>query len=582
MEPVAPRGDFRLGDWLVEPSLNRLSRGAVVEHVRPRLMELLVFLARHAGQAVTKDQILEQVWEQRFVAESVLTRSVADLRQLLGDRTGHPRFIETIPKRGYRLLAAVARAELSPPTPPKPSLVVLPFVDMTPDHAQEYFCDGLAEELTNALAQFPGCRVVARTSAFAFKGRSLDVRDIARQLSVSTVVEGAVQREGDRLRITVQVIDAESGCHLWSRRFDCPGSSVFAVEDETVAGVVSALQVRLSEGRESPVIKARTAHPEAHDLYLRGRRLSARRNEDALAEAVRHFERAIEVDPGYAAAHAGLADCHAALAFMNLRRPADAFPLAKEAAERALTLAPESADAHAVLGHELGMYEWRWREAEEHFQRAIDLNPGHSLARCSYSHLLSASGRFDEAIAQVERACECDPLAPTVQMTLGLACFYAGDLARAVERYLKVLEMAPSFLFARVHLGRARFVQRRFQDAADQYAQAADAFPLALALLASARRINGQPDLAEQSIAALERVSRSRYVSAFTWACAHAGQPEQLTWLSRAFDERDGAIALLNADPAPAVHGLHSNPRFRALLDRLGLPRVSLPALSGS
>src|SRR5512139_3982243 len=191
MGPVAARGAFRVGDWLVEPSLNRLSRKGVVHHLRPRLMDFLVYLAEHAGQVVSKDQILEEVWQRRFVAESVLSRSVSDLRQLLQDDAERPRFIDTIAKRGYRLVAAVLPEPASHvPTvqaPARPSIVVLPFVDMAPAHDQEYFCDGLAEELTNGLAELSGFRVVARTSAFAFKGRSIDVREIGRQLGVSTV-----------------------------------------------------------------------------------------------------------------------------------------------------------------------------------------------------------------------------------------------------------------------------------------------------------------------------------------------------------------------------------------------------------
>ncbi len=565
----APVPAFRLGDWLVDPSLNRLSRGGVVEHVRPRLIELLVFLAKHAGELVTKETILHDVWQQRFVAESVLSRSVADLRQLLGDEAGQPRFIETIPKRGYRLVAAVSWFGPTAAPPREPSIVVLPFVDMAPGHDQEYFCDGLAEELTNGLAQLPGCRVVARTSAFAFKGRSIDVREIGRQLGVSTVLEGGLQRDGDRLRITVQLIDAESGCHLWSHRFDCSTVDVFGVEDETVQGVVSALSVRM--GREASAMLGRTTSPDAHDLYLRGRFLLARRSADALEEARQLFERAVEVDPRYAAAHAAIAECHAVAAYLCLVRPCDAFPRARAAAERALALAPDLADAHAVLGHELVFYEWRWREAEEHFHQAIDLNPGHSMARVWYSHLLEAFGRFDEAIVQLERACECDPLAPTVRMSLGLGWYYAGDLQQAVDCYLKVLERDPSFLLARFQLGRAYAVLGRFEEAAEQLAKVAPALPVARAFLASVWRRLGLPERADEAVAELERLARSRYIGPFTWSVAYLWEPEQLTWLARAFDEHEAQVVLLNVDPAPA---LRTNPVFLSLLDRLGLPRV--------
>lgn len=537
-------------------------------------MDLLVFLARQAGQVVSKDQILDGVWGQHFIAESVLSRSVANLRELLEDDAGRPRFIETIPKRGYRLVARVSFRDA--PAARRPSVVVLPFVDMAAGHDQDYFCDGLAEELTNGLAQLPGLRVVARTSAFAFKGRSLDVREIGCALDVGVVLEGGVQRVGDRLRVTVQLIDVADGCHLWSRRFDRPAGDIFAIEDEIVAAVVSALQVRVLDGSDPPSIAGRTVVPAAHDLYLKGRHLSARRSFDALSRAIGYFEEAIAIDPGYAAAFAAIGECRAVGGFVGYARPADAFPAARKAAERALTLDPTLAEGQAVLGHESGMYEWRWTAAEAHFRRALELSPGYALARIWYSHLLTATGRFDEAIAQTERACECDPLSPTVQTTLGLALYYAGEFERAVARYLKVLDIDPAFALARFHLGRLYAAQGRFADAAGQYEQAAPAVPLALGFLAGARRLAGQPAQAAEAVAALERMAKTRYVGPMAWMGAHAGDPEaQLQWLARAVDEREGALPLLNTDPA--MNPLRALPRYQALLDRLGLPRVTLP-----
>ncbi|RPJ81152.1 MAG: transcriptional regulator, partial [Acidobacteria bacterium] len=236
MDASPAHGAFSLGDWLVEPSLNRLTRADEVRHLRSRLMDLLVYLAQHAGRVVTKDQLLEDVWHQRFVAESVLSRSVAELRQLLGDEARHPRVIETIPKRGYRLVATVAEPARgasagSAGADARPSIVVLPFLDLAPARDHEYFCDGLAEELTNGLAHLRGLRVVARTSAFAFKGKAADVRDIGRQLNVRAVLEGSVQHSDDNVRVTAQLVDASDGCHVWSGRFDRPARDIFAIED---------------------------------------------------------------------------------------------------------------------------------------------------------------------------------------------------------------------------------------------------------------------------------------------------------------------------------------------------------------
>jgi TolB-like protein/tetratricopeptide (TPR) repeat protein len=577
VEPAFPRAAFTLGDWLVEPALDRISKDGAVRHLRPRLMDLLVFLAQHPGEVVTKDQILDHVWQQRFVAESVLSRSVADLRQLLDDDAEQPRYIETIPKRGYRLVAAegslVPRAA---DAARRPSVVVLPFVDMASGHDQEYFCDGLAEELTNGLAQLAGLRVVARTSAFAFKGRAVDVRQVGRALNVGAVLEGGVQRAGDRLRVTVQLIDVADSCHLWSQRFDRPAGDIFAIEDEIVRSVVLALKVKLLGDRAGRAMVRTTANPAAHDLYLKGRHLAARRSPESMAQALQCFERAVEADPSYAAAHAAIGECQAVAGFAGFSRPSDVFPLARQAAIRARELDPDLADAHAVLGHESGMFEWRWDEAEAHFQRALELSPGYALARVWYSHLLTASGRFDEAIEETERACECDPLSPTVRATLGLALYYARRFERAEETYKAVLDADPSFALAHFFLGRLYMVQGRLEEAVEQQA-AASVIPTALGVLAGAWRRLGRPDRARDLVRGLERLAKARYVGPLAWFVANADDPDaQLAWLERAVDAREGSVPLLNTDAG--MDPLRGDPRYHAIIGRLGLPVVPVPS----
>ena len=540
-------------------------------------MDLLVYLAEHPNQVVTKDEILEDVWHQRFAAESVLSRSVADLRQLLDDDAQQPRVIETIPKRGYRLVATVA------PSPPgsasadiesgeRPSIVVLPFLDLAPARDHEYFCDGLAEELTNRLAHLRGLRVVARTSAFTFKGKAADVREIGRDLGVRTVLEGSVQRVGDHVRVTAQLIDVSDGCHVWSGRFDRAAGDILSIEDEIAQAVVSELRVKLLGGAEMRFMRRQTVNPAAHDLYLRGRHHSARRSPDGLESAIRHYEQALEIDPGYAAAHAGIAECCCTIGFVGFRRPADVFPRGKQEAERALAIDPELAEAHAALAHETGMHEWNWEEAERHFLHALDLNPGYPLARTWYSHLLTASGRFDEALAQVERACECDPLAPTVQSMLGLTHYYARRFDDAVDRCRKVLAVDPSFGLARFFLALAYRALGNFKGAVEQLRVLSDMIPYALGYLAGALRALGREDEAVRACDELERRSRSYYISplAFSASAHRDDHATSLRWLKLAFDEREGIVPLLNVEPQ--VDHLRPEPAFQALIDRLGLP----------
>ncbi|MFO7692324.1 MAG: winged helix-turn-helix domain-containing protein [Vicinamibacterales bacterium] len=565
---------FRVADWQVEPRLNRVSRGSEVHHLRPRLMDLLVFLADHPGDVLSRDQILSAVWPQRFVAESVLSRSVADLRRLLDDDASMPRLIETIPKRGYRLLAAVR-----PPAPPAvaaapgPSIAVLPFVDMAAKGDQGYFCDGLAEELTNALAHVPGLRVVARTSAFAFKGQAVDVREIGRRLGVGFVLEGGVQRAGHRFRVTIQLVDTADGCHRWSQHFDGAAGEIFAIEDAIARAVAAALPAALPAPKDRRMRRGSTRNPAAHDLYLRGRHQSAQRTPDALARALGYFEEALGADPDYAAALAAIAECHCVSGFVGYAPPAEAFPLGRAAAERALAIDPEQADAHAALGHESGMYEWHWQESERHFRSALALNPGHALARVWFSHLLAASGRFDEAIEVTERACEIDPLSPTVETTLGLALHHAGEHERAVACYLRVLDATPAFALARLHLGRAYAGRGQWEAAAAQFELAAGTWPLALGFLAGACRRLGLSRRVGSLMAELERLSCSRYVGPLSWFAAWIGEREaQRRWLVRAFDEHEGAVPLLNSDPC--MDGWREDAGARALFDRLDLPRV--------
>ncbi len=535
-------------------------------------MDLLVFLARSGGRVVSKEEILDRVWQRRFVTESVITRSVADLRRVLGDDAGVPRYIETIHKRGYRLVAPVAPAGRRR----RPSVAVLPFSDLGPGDGEEYFCDGLADELTNALARLPGLRVVARTSAFAFKHRAVDVREVGSLLDVEAVLEGGVQRAGDRLRVTVQLIDAGDGCHVWSHRFDGTAHDVFAIEDQIVDAVTAALRVTLLDGGRSEARRGRTADPAAYDRYLQGRYVSAGRTGDALLRAARLFEEAVALDPGYAAAHASLGECHAVRGFLGIAPPHEAFPAARRAAARAVALAPDLAEGHAVLAHTLGMYEWRWAEAEDHFREALRLGPSLAVARMWYSHILEATGRCAEAVAEAERACECDPLSPIMQTALGVALHYARDHDRAAHRFRRVLDTEPSFALAHFHLGRLLLYRGDIAAAADELEIAAPGLPLALGHLASARRLLGRAREADAALAELERLSEAAYVGPLARASAHIGDCElRLAWLERAFEAHEGPVPLLNTDPG--FDDLRADPAFRLLLDRLGLPRVELP-----
>jgi TolB-like protein/Tfp pilus assembly protein PilF len=451
---------------------------------------------------------------------------------------------------------------------------------MTGVRDQQYLCDGLAEELTNTLSGVPGLRVIARTSAFAFRGAATDIREIGRQLGASRIVEGAVQRVDERLRITVQLIDTADACHVWSRRFDCPAADLFAIEDEIARAVAAEFTSGLPRGGEWSM-RRHSRDAEAHDLYLRGLYIAARRTGPALREAAVHYQRAIERDPTYAVAHAALAECHGLTAFFGQVAPADGFPRARAAAEAALRLDPTVAEGHTALAAYRTFYEWKWDEAEQGFRRAITLNPSYPLGRMLYSHLLAITGRAQEAWEQAEAALRIDPWSLTVRVTIGLRLGEVRMFDRALDRLEATLAMDPTFALARLHIGRIHLVLGRYEEALTQFRAIADEFPLALAYLGNALGRLGRTGEAADILQKLKRMSASRYVGALPVALIHQGLGNfdaALDWYAKAFDAHDGVVAFSSVDPI--VDELRGDPRFDALVRRLRLP--SAPATDRS
>ncbi len=574
MDSAPHRAPFWLGGWLVEPSLDRITRCSEVEHLRPKLMDLLVFLAESTGKVQSKDEIIEKVWQREFITESVLSRSVSDLRQLLHDDKDNPRFIETVSRRGYRLIAPVRwDREAVSPAPRQPSIAVLPFLDLNREKEAEYFCDGLAEELTNELAHLTGVRVVARTSAFAFKGKAVDIRDIGRQLNVTAVLEGSVQRAHDRIRIVAQLIDTSDGYHLWSGRFDRAAGDIFAIQDEVTRAVVDALRVKLLPNEEATMFRRRTENLEAHDLYLRGCYVAAQRTADAYSKAIRYFERASSQDPLYLFAHAALSACYCGSGFLGYLPPREAFPKAKTAANRALALDPAFAPALAALGWVNWAYEWDWLAAERHLTRAEELSPNDAMARFWHALLLAALGRFDAALIQIDRAWDLDPLSLVIQTNVGLIRSYAGQYDEAVERFRNVLAMDPAFALASFHLGRVYLAMERLEEAISSLEAASAGFPLAMGFLSLARAAMGEHAEARKILGEMERLSQNRYVGPVSFALAHLGLGDieiALDWLEKAIDEHEGVVPLFSVEPC--MKRLRSNPRFAELLTRLKYP----------
>ena len=450
---------FRLGSWTIRPDRGVLEGPGGAVHLEPKLMDLLLCLARRSGEVVSKDEIFQTVWPGQFVAEVGLKRNVSQIRRALGDDAREPRIIRTVPKRGYQLLvepvplvrdavSAAPSLEDSRATrfATRPSIAVLPFADLSPDRDQEYFCDGIAEQIINSVSRVERLRVVSRTWAFAFKHKSVDVREIGRELGVGTLLEGSVRKAGSRLRINVQMIDVPDGSQLWSQQYDRELEDIFRIQEEIAQSIADALSVRLSERERRSIEKVPTRDVEAYDLYLRGRQLFYGSKRRSIGAARESFAQATEKDPGYALAWAGMADCHSYL-FMYFGGSADDLELAHRSSATALLLDPELSEAHAARGlaHALSK---RYVEAEQEFKSAIALNPKQYEAHYFYARICFVQGKFEKAAMLYQRASEIDPDEYQASSLLAFTCRVLKDPERAeaahrhtlanVERRLKL------------------------------------------------------------------------------------------------------------------------------------------------
>ncbi len=397
--------EFRIAGWLVEPDLNRISKVGKTIPVEPKVIEVLVCLAAHAGEVLSKERIMQSVWPDTFVSEGILSYSISELRKAFGDDARKPSIIQTIPRRGYRLIPPVDR--LDPGLSPQPSVAVLPFSDMSQEKDQDYFCDGIAEEIINRLAAVKGLRVAARMSSFVFKGKPEDVRLIGRKLGVSAVVEGSVRKAGSRLRIAAQLVSVSDGCHLWSECYDREVEDVFLIQDEISRSITAALEITLSPKESAAIARVPTTDLRAYDYYLRGRQFFYQYKRKGVEFALRMFSRAIELDPSYACAYAGSADCCSFL-FMYAGGADLHRDQADSASRRALELQPESSEAHASRGVALSL-KGEYAGAEQEFELAILHNPRLYEAYYFYARTVFIQGKLARATELYEKASEVNP-----------------------------------------------------------------------------------------------------------------------------------------------------------------------------
>lgn len=425
---------FQVGDFVVEPDLNRITGGDSVVSVEPKVLDVLVCLAERPGEVFTRGEILRTVWPDTHVTEEALTYSISALRKALGDDARDPHIIQTISRRGYRLIAQVTAA---PATPSLPSVAVLAFSDMSQERDNEYFCDGIAEEITNRLTHLRGLQVAARTSAFAFKGQAEDVRTIGRKLGVGAVLEGSVRKAGTHLRVTAQLVSVADGCHLWSASFDRESEDVFAIQDEISQKVVHALEVELSDRERSILGKAPTQSVEAYEFYLRGRQFFYKSKRKSIQCALEMLTRAAGKDPTYAQAWAGMADCYSYL-YMYFDNDRLNLELAREMSRTSLELDPDLAEAHSAYGLAASLSKL-YSQAEREFQAAIRLNPHLFEAHYFYARTCFVQGKLEEAAHLYEQAESVKPDDCQAPSLLAFTCRTLGQRERAEAAYRRSL-----------------------------------------------------------------------------------------------------------------------------------------------
>jgi serine/threonine protein kinase/tetratricopeptide (TPR) repeat protein len=455
------------------------------------------------------------------------------------------------------------------------SIAVLPFTDLSPGKDQDYFCEGITEELINALTKVENLKVASGSSAFQFKGKGHDIHEIGEKLKVQTVLEGSVRKAGNRLRITAELINVADGYHIWSEKYDCEMKDIFAIQDEIALTIADKLKVRLLSEEREGLVKRHTENIEAYNLYLKGRYFWSKRTQESFRRAIEFFEQAIAEDPSFGLAYSGLADTFNLFGFYSVLAGKEAFPKAKQAALKALEIDSSIAEAYTSLAFAQLYYDWDWEGARQNFKRAIEHGPGYATAHHWYAEYLVLVGRMEEAIAEGKQALEFDPFSLVINTLFGWPFHYSGRYDQAIERYHRTLELDPNFMTPHFFLGLTFVEKAMYEEAITEFNRAKVLFgdsALMEAAIGHAYARWGKKAEVQKILAELEQISKQRHVPFYFLAAIHAdfGDRDQaFHWLEKCFEERDMWLAFLKVDPI--WNNLRSDPRFVEILNKMGL-----------
>lgn len=628
------RHTLKFGAYELDVEAEALYLRGVHVHLQDMPLKVLTILLERPGELIRHEEFYRRLWpdDELGLLEDNLYTAVRKLRHALDDSPRRPRFIETVPRKGYRFVAPahfppdpVETAEnaqtvashhaggraprgyvwisiaailvltvatggyflaASGPTPgiadagasgrEPPTVAVLPFVNLDGDPEQDYFSDGLTEELIGSLARVSGLRVLSPTSAFAFKGREdLELREICVALGAHALLEGSVRTDGDRVRVNAQLIDTATGLHYWSQTYDRELIDVFDIQEDLTVRITQALHRELTPDEHARLARRPTGNSDAYRLYLKGRHAWAQRTPDALHRAIGYYRRAIEADPEFAAAYAGLPSVYGPLGELGYLDPGSARARAERPARRALEIDPDLPEAHMALGAWHHLYQWDWKNAERGYRRAIALNPEDSWARAWYAYLLQSLGRFEEAEEQLKTALALDPLSPLILGNLGFGALMRQEFDEAERHYREAIELNPEFWLAFAGLGKTYEAQGKFRQAAEAYANAAalaGPTPRADADLARAKALAGDDREARRILGTLVQQteeSNNYFPNIATVFEALGDTDGAFEWLERSFAQRHPHLNRFNVDPG--FGHLHEDPRAAALARRIGL-----------
>jgi len=560
---------IRFGDFELEPAGELCKHGAKVRLQEQPLLILRILLAQ-PGKTITREELRQKVWpSETFVDfDHGINNAIKRLREALEDTADAPRFIETLPRRGYRFIGKVARE-----TPTFRSLAVLPLDNLSCDPEQQYFADGLTETLIMTLAKIGQFRVVSRTSSMQYKEVRRPLPEIARELEVDAIIEGTVLRVGAHVRITAQLIDSDNDTHLWAESYDGNMTDVLTLQAQVARAIAGAVQIKLTPQEQAHLEQTYSVAPDAYEAYLKGRFHWNKRSREGHVKAVQYFQQAIDKDPAYAMAYAGLADAASIMGLWGLVAPDEGCGKAKSLALQALDRDASLSEGHSSLAWARLHFDHDFTQAEKEFERAIELNPRYANTRHWFGMSLGMMGRYEEAYTELKQAIRLDPHWGIVHFGLAFVYWCGRQYDRAIEECHEALELDPNSPQALVWLGLCSVAKLEYEPAIAALKNAVELSqraPVALACLGEAYAAAGSP---EDALRLLDELTRQRHVTAYFVSRIYAAlgkKKEAFKWLERAYQEHGEWIVLLKVDPR--FESLRDDTHFKDLIRRVNVP----------